>query len=170
MKIKKGRKERLHIETKCKHWISQKVPLVFFFLLLFVFLVVVIIFLCFLSKNKRHIFHFQQELHWTRYSPICSTTICHFSGNFIIPSSQNFLSFWAKDYSRCCLQSSRELKIFPLRKCCKDWNKWKSEGARSAEYNEWIRTSQSSCNTFAWASKITWSCIIVMEDYAFSVN
>ena len=29
MKINKGRKERLHIESKCKHWIGQKVPFVF---------------------------------------------------------------------------------------------------------------------------------------------
>ena len=57
----------------------------------------------FLSKNKRHIFHFHQELYWTTYSHICSTTFCHFSGNFIIPSSQNFLSFWAKNCSRCLL-------------------------------------------------------------------
>ena len=27
------------------------------------------------------------------YSPLCSATFCHFSGNFIIPSSQNFLLF-----------------------------------------------------------------------------
>ena len=27
------------------------------------------------------------------YSPFCSTTFCHSSGNFIIPSYQNFLSF-----------------------------------------------------------------------------
>ena len=69
----------------------------------------------FLSKNKRHIFHFHQELYWTMYSPFCSTTFCHFSGNLIIPSSQNFLSFWAKKYSRYLLQFSRELKFFPLR-------------------------------------------------------
>ena len=39
------------------------------------------------------------------YSPFCSTTFCHFSGNFIILCSQNFLSFWAKNCARCLLQS-----------------------------------------------------------------
>ena len=47
-----------------------------------------------------------------QHSPFCSTTLWHFSGNFIIPSSQNFLSFWARNCFRCFLQSSRELKIF----------------------------------------------------------
>ena len=37
---------------------------------------------------------------------------CHFSGNFIIPSSQNFLSF-----------EKTELKFFPLREFFKDWNR-----------------------------------------------
>ena len=32
-------------------------------------------FLWFLSKNKRHIFHFPQKLYWTTYSPFCSTTL-----------------------------------------------------------------------------------------------
>ena len=109
----------------------------------------------FLSKNKRHIFHFHQELYWTTYSPFCSTTFCHFSGNFIIPSSQNFLSFWAKNCSRCLLQSSKELKFFPLREFCKDWNKWKSEHAMSGEYCGWIRTSQASCNSFCLVIKET---------------
>ena len=54
-------------------------------------------FLWFLGENRRHIFHFHQGLYWTIYSPFCSTTFCHFSGNFIILSSQNFLSFWTKN-------------------------------------------------------------------------
>ena len=53
-------------------------------------------FLQFLTKNKRHIFHFHQEFRSTTYSPFCSNTFCYFLGNFIIPSSPNFLSFWAK--------------------------------------------------------------------------
>ena len=107
----------------------------------------------FLHKNKRHIFHFCQEFYWTTYSPFCSTTFCRFSGNFIIPCSQNFLSFWAKDCSRCLLQFSRELKFFSLWEFCKDRNKWKSEGAVSGEYGAWMRTSQPSCTVFAWSSK-----------------
>ena len=108
----------------------------------------------FLSKNKRHIFHFHQELYRTTYSPFCSNTFCHFSGNFIIPSSPNFLSFWAKNCSRCLLQCSRELKFFPLREFCKDRNKWKSVGATSGEYDGWIRTSQPNCNSF---------CLVIKE-------
>ena len=111
-------------------------------------------FLWFLRKNKRHIFHSHQELYWVTYSPFCSTTICHFAGNFIILSSQNFFSFWAKNCSRCLLQSFRELKLFPLREFCKDRNKWKSEGAMSGEYGRWIRTSQPRCNSF---------CIVIKE-------
>ena len=109
----------------------------------------------FLNKNKRHIFHFHRELYWKRYSSFCSTTFCHFSGNFIIPSSQNFLSFWAKNCSRWLLQSSRELKVFPLRQFCKDLNKWKSEGAMSGEYGGWIRTFQPSRNSFCLVIKET---------------
>ena len=87
------------------------------------------------------------------YSPFCSTIFCHFSGNFIIPSSQNSWSFWAKNCFRYLLQSSRKLKCFPLREFCKDLNKSKSEGVVFAEYGEWIRTSQPSYNSFAWSSK-----------------
>ena len=36
------------------------------------------IFFQFLSKNKRHDFHFHQELHWTVYSPFFPTAFCHF--------------------------------------------------------------------------------------------
>ena len=67
----------------------------------------------FSSKNKRHIFHFHQALYWTIYLPFCSTTFCHFSGNFIIPSSSNILSdrskysFWSlASFSSCAFLSS----------------------------------------------------------------
>ena len=105
-------------------------------------------FLQFLSKNKRHIFHFLQELRSTTYSLFCSNTFCYFLGNFIIPSSPNFLSHWAKNCSRCLLQSSRELKFFPLTELGKDWNKWKSKSAMSGKYSGWIRTSQPSYDSF----------------------
>ena len=68
-------------------------------------------------------------------------------------SFQNILSFWAKNYSRCLLQSSREWKFFPLREFYKDQNKRKSEGAMSGEYGGWIRTSQPSSNSFCLSSK-----------------
>ena len=105
-------------------------------------------FLWFLSinENKRHLFHFHQELYWTTYSSFCSITFCHFPGNFIISSSQNILYFWVKNCFRCLLQSSKELKFFPLGEFCKDQNKWTSKGAMSGEYGRWIRTYQPSCN------------------------
>ena len=109
--------------------------------------------LWFLSKNKRHFFHFHQELYWTMYSPFCSTTFRHFSGNFVIPSSQNFLSFWEKNCSRCLLQSSRELKCFPLREFCKDQNKWKSEGAILVNTVDESELPSQSVTVFAWSSK-----------------
>ena len=77
-----------------------------------------------------------------------STIFCHFSGNFITSSSQNFLSFWTNNCSRCLWQSSRELKIFPLKEFCKDQNKGKSEGAISGEYSGSIRTFLPSYKQF----------------------
>ena len=41
-----------------------------------------------------------------------SSTFCHFLCNLKILSSENFLSFWSKNCSKCLLQSSRELKFF----------------------------------------------------------
>ena len=136
-------------------------------------------FLQFLSKNKRHIFHFLQELRSTTYSLFCSNTFCYFLGNFIIPSSPNFLSHWAKNCSRCLLQSSRELKFFPLKEFCKDWNKWKFEGAMSDEYGEWIRTSQPSCSSFGLVIKemfgleLSWwkiMCFLLTNSRRFSLS
>ena len=127
------------------------------------------LFFFFLSKNKRQIFHFHQELCWTTYSPFCFTTFCHFSGNFIIPSYQNFLSIWGKNCSRCLLQSSREMKFFPLRKFCRGWNKWTSEGTMSGEYSRWIRTSQPCYNSFCLVIKETFG-LNLMENEAFSID
>ena len=89
-------------------------------------------------------------------TPFCFT-ICHFSGNFIIPSSQNFLSFWTKKlfFWQYLWQSSREMKFYTLKEFCKNWKKWKSKGAMSGEYNGWIRTSQA---TFCLVIKET--CIV----------
>ena len=74
----------------------------------------------------------------------CSTTFCHFPGNFIIPSSLNFLSFWTKNYFNCLLQSSRKLKVF-----LKFWNfseiwRW---------ICRWIRTFHPNGTVFAWPSE-----------------
>ena len=107
----------------------------------------------FLSKNKRHIFHFHQELYWTTYSPFCSTTFCHFSGNFIIPSSQNFLSFWAKNCSTCLLQSSRELKFSPLRKLCKDQKNGNPKVQCLVNTVDESECPSQDVTVFAWSSK-----------------
>ena len=64
--------------------------------------------------------------------------------NCIFPN----LSFRAKNCSRCLLQSSRELKFFPLKAFCKDRNKRKSEGALSGEYGGQVRTCRPSCDSF----------------------
>ena len=100
-----------------------------------------------------------------------STIFCHFSGNFIISSSQNFLSFWTKNCSRCLWQSSRELNFFPLKEFCKDQNKGKFEGAISGEYRGSIRTFHPSYKQFLPDHQRNMgSCIILMEDYIFSVD
>ena len=44
-------------------------------------------FLQFLGKNKRHIFHFHQELYWTTYSLLCSTAAA-------ATSLQSCLTLW----------------------------------------------------------------------------
>ena len=79
----------------------------------------------FLSKNKRHIFYLHQELSFLFFCFFLPRTLFNnvftvlfhyllpfFSGNFIIPSSQNVVSFWANNCSKCLIQSSRELKVF----------------------------------------------------------
>ena len=86
------------------------------------------------------------------YPSFCSTTFCHFSGNFIILCSQNF-SFWAKNYSRCLLQSCRKLNFFTLTEFYKDKNKWKSEGAMSDEQGGWIELPSQAVTVFALSSK-----------------
>ena len=62
------------------------------------------------------------------------------------------------------------MKSFPLKEFYKDWNKWKSKGAMPDEYHRWIKTSQPSGNIFCVIIEETWSCVIVMEDYAFYVD
>ena len=86
----------------------------------------------FISKNKRHIFHFHQELHSTTYSLFCFTTLCQFSVNFIIPSFQNFFIFY-RTVPDVFYSLLGNWNFFPLREFCKDWSKWTSEGAMSGE-------------------------------------
>ena len=72
--------------------------------------------LWFLSKNKTHIIHFHQELYWTTFHHFVPYHLLFFRElhNSIFPKL--FLSFWAKNCSRCLLQSSRELKYFSIKR------------------------------------------------------
>ena len=87
--------------------------------------------------------------------------------NFIFPKLFIFLS---KELFQAPFTAFQGVEIFPLREVCKDWNKWKSNGAMSGEYGAWIRTSQPSCDSFCLVIKETWSWGILMEGYAFSVD
>ena len=115
------------------YWVGQKVPLAFKY------------------KQKTY-FSFSPSVLLGK-AQFCSTAYCHFPGNFKIPSFPNFY-LWAKNCFRCILQFSSELKIFPLREFCKDWNKYASEGSISGEYGRWIRTSHPKCLSF---------CLIIKE-------
>ena len=80
----------------------------------------------FLSKNKRHSFHFHQELYWTVYSQFCSTTFCRFFffrqlHNSIFPKLFIFLG---KELLQVSFMVFQGIEIFPLREFCKDQNKW----------------------------------------------
>ena len=118
-------------------------------------------FLRFLSKNKRHIFHFYQPLYWTTYSPKwwwnhffpLSSAIFQATSLFHLPKT--FHLFEQRTAPGDFLQSFRELKFFPLTEFCKDWNKWKSESEMSGEYGGWIRTSQPNCNSVCLVIKET---------------
>ena len=70
------------------------------------------------------------------------------------------------------LQYSRELKLFPLRELCKDWNKRKSEGAVSAEYSDESGLPSQAGTVFARSGHQgnMQSRVLVMEDSAFSVG
>ena len=122
------------VENNCKTctndlkrcYVGQKVPLVF-------------------SKNKTQ-FSFSPG---TLLNKLCSTNSGHFSGYFIISSSQNFLSFWAKNSSRCLLQSSKELKYFPLKEFCKDLMKLQN---LVNTMEESVLPSQAII-VFAWSAK-----------------
>ena len=110
---------------------------------------------------------------WTTYSLFCSITFCHLPGNFIIPSSQNFLSSWTENYSKCLLQSSRELEFFPLNEFCKDQNKWKSKGAMVQCLVNMADESELPSQPKKFLSghqRNMQFCIILVEDFAFSAD
>ena len=88
-----------------------------------------------------------------------------FSSNFIIPSSQNFLSFQANNCFRWLLLSSRDgIFFFPSGEFCENQNKWKSRDVTSGDYGGWIMTSQSSCNSFCLVIKETCSLVLPWGD------
>lgn len=86
---------------------------------------------------------------WTIINPgnriviVCSIIIYLFSGNFIIPCSQKYLSFLAR---KCCwlpLQSFRD--FFLLEVFWKYQNKLPSENIK---FGKCVKTSLGSCNDF----------------------
>ena len=77
---------------------------------------------------------------------------CYFSGNFIISSSQNFLSF-NKDLFKVLFKVFRKLNsffFFLLREFCKDWI---SKGTMPGEYVDDSKFPSQTITIFAWLSK-----------------
>ena len=80
-------------------WVGQKVPSVL------------------KVKIKDTFFYFHQELYRTVYSLFCSTTFCHFPGNFIIPFSQNLLFYFlAKNCSKAFYNLPEKENIFSIKR------------------------------------------------------
>ena len=71
--------------------------------------------LCFLSKNKRHLFHFHQEF-CSMYSLFCSTTFCDFLGNFVTPSFQKLFIFLRKELFQAPFTVLEGTEIFPTKR------------------------------------------------------
>jgi len=87
------------------------------------------------------------------YSPFFSTTLRHLSGNFKIPSSRNFLVLGEKLFKRCFLQSSKEVKFFPIREFCKDLNNENLTAQYQANKADEARHSSQTAVIFAVLSK-----------------
>ena len=114
-------------------------------------------YLQFLTKNKRHIFHFHRELYWTTYSPFLFHYLLPFFRQLHNSIFPKLLIFLSKELFQMPFTVFQGIEFFPLREFCKDLNTWKSEGAMSGEYSRWIRTSQPSCNSFCLVVKETCS-------------
>ena len=71
--------------------------------------------LCFLSKNKRHLFHFHQEL-CSVDSLFCSTAFCDFLGNFVTPSFQKLFIFLRKELFQAPFTVLEGTEIFPTKR------------------------------------------------------
>ena len=65
------------------------------------------------------------------------------------------LIFFGKELFQVPFTVFQGRENFPLRKFCKDWTKWTSEGSMSGEYSRWIRNSQSSTYSFCLVIKET---------------
>ena len=92
-----------------------------------------------LCHNKAVIHEGHWELYWGTYSSFCYTTFSHFSGNFIIPSSQSFFFFLSKELFQVLYTVFQGIEIFSVKRI---------EVSVSRKYSEWIKTSQPSCNSF----------------------
>ena len=91
------------------------------------------------------------------------------SSNVIIPSFQNFLSFWAKNCSWCLLHSSRELKIFPLREFCQNCNNGHPKVQCLMNMVDESELPSQAVTVFAWSSKkhglmLSWWKIVFSVD------
>ena len=93
-----------------------------------------------ICHNKAVIHEGHWELNWRTYSSFCCATFSHFSGNFIIPSSESYFFFLSKG----AFYSLQGIEIFSIKII---------EIAVSGKYREWIRTSQPSCNSFCLVVK-----------------
>lgn len=113
------------------------------------------------NKQKTTFLCLHQELYWTIYSLVCSTTFCHFLRqlhNYIFPKLLTFLN---KELFQVPITVFQEIEIFSIKKFCKDRDKW---------------TSIQMCNVWwiCWMNQnfpVRSMCcyISLMEDYAFYV-
>ena len=131
-------------------------------------------FLVFLSKNKRYIFHFHQEPHWTIYSPFCFTTFCHFFKqlhNSIFPKHFIFLS---KELFQVLFTENwhfpENWHFFHLENMVKEkingiwrYNVWWIE-----HMNQNFPAKLKHCLPSHQRNMV--SCVILTEDFGFSVD
>lgn len=124
-------------------------------------------FLRFQSKTTH--LSFLQELYWTMYSSFCSTTFCHFSGNFIISSSPIFFIFFSKDLFQVSFIAFQGTEIL-LREFCKNF-KWKTKRCNVWWIQQINQNLPAKLQQFLPGHQRNMqSCSILMKNYAFSVD
>ena len=114
----------------------------------------------FLSKNKWHILYFHQKLyrhhiHW--FVPLASAIFFRQLHNSIIPKLFLFEQRTISDAFSSLLGNWN----FFHWEFCKDQNKWIFEGTKVGEYNRWIRTFQTSYNSF---------CLVIKETKSLALS